>query len=240
MSGDDVRLKALDEKLSAAWRGLFQRSRLVRTIEKGELDRRLYALYLFETYHYTAHNARNQALVGVRAVNPSDAYMKFCFEHANEEVGHEQMAMHDILSLGLRGVEFEIPRPRPATEVLIAYLYWVSATGNPLRRLGYSYWAEGSYQYITPLLERVQKTLSLTPNQMTFFTAHARIDEKHADEVRHMVASQCQTEQDWRDVEDVMLTSLSLTGGMMEGVYDEYERVLTGRSTEYKFLSSLS
>lgn len=134
---------------------------------RGSVSKALYALYMIETFHYTAHNARNQGLVGVRhADNP--VYAKFCFEHAAQEVGHEKMALHDVMSLGLKSEVFDMPPALPATEVLIAYLYWISFTGNPLQRLGYSYWAENAYQFITPLITRISEVLALKPAQLTF------------------------------------------------------------------------
>jgi len=235
-----ARFEALDQKLKATWKDVLEHSKLVHAIERGTIDKRLYALYLLETYQYTLHNARNQALVGVRAISENGPYLKFCFEHASEEAGHELMALHDLLSLGgLKREDFEVPPPLPATEVLIGYLYWISATGNPLRRLGYSYWAENSYHYINPLITHVQRTLQLKPAQMTFFVSHARIDEEHALQVRKMIAQNCKREADWRDVEQVMVTSLRLTGGMMEAVHTEYERLMAGEPSPYTFLNAL-
>ncbi|HWN71369.1 MAG TPA: iron-containing redox enzyme family protein, partial [Haliangium sp.] len=160
-------LDELDRESAAIWSEILSKSRLTAAIEKGTIDRKLFAIYMVETYHYTSHNARNQALVGVRAVGQPPQYIKFCFEHAAEETGHELMALHDVRSLGLTDASFEIPPPLPDTETLIAYLYWISATGNPLQRLGYSYWAENSYHYINPLLHKLKKRLSLEDNQLT-------------------------------------------------------------------------
>lgn len=239
LASTEARFARLDETLAASWQQVFARTRLVRAVERGEIDRRLYALYLFETYHYTLHNSRNQALVGVRALEHNGTYLKFCFEHACEEVGHEQMALHDIRSLGLASRDFEIPSPRAATEILIAYLYWISATGNPLRRLGYSFWAEGAYSYITPLVDRVQQVLELADSQLTFFIAHARIDEAHAREVREMIAQHCKTAEDWAEVERVMVTTLRLMSAMMEEAFSEYERLIAGEPSDYHFLLAL-
>jgi len=160
-------LSLLDERIEKSWADILENSRLVKAIREGGVSRALYAIYMIETFHYTAHNARNQGLVGVRhADNP--VYAKFCFEHAAQEVGHEKMALHDVMSLGLKHEVFDIPSALPETEVLIAYLYWISFTGNPLQRLGYSYWAENAYQFITPLINRLSETLELKPAQLTF------------------------------------------------------------------------
>jgi hypothetical protein len=68
--------------------------------------------------------------------------------------------MHDLLSLGVDKSTLEIPTPHPNTEVFIAYLYWISINGNPLQRLGYSFWAEDSYQYIGKLIDNVRTCLN--------------------------------------------------------------------------------
>ncbi len=48
------------------------------------------------------------------------------------------MALDDLRALGLllQDPQRELPPPFPVTEMLIAYLYWVSSRGNPVQRLG--------------------------------------------------------------------------------------------------------
>ncbi|HYO72039.1 MAG TPA: iron-containing redox enzyme family protein [Archangium sp.] len=233
-------LEALKRRLTGVWEDLLANSRFVRIIQQGEVTKALYALYMIETYHYTRHNARNHALVGVRTPEDDRQYQKFCFTHAAEEVGHEQMALHDVVSLGFTpGQELPIPSPLPATEVLIGYLYWISYQGNPLQRLGYSYWAESCYEYIRPLMGKVQKKLGLTPAQMTFFVAHADIDAEHSRLVDEMITKKCKTPQDWEDVARVMETSLRLTWRMMDEVVDAYTLFVEGKSERAAFLRAL-
>ncbi len=87
-----------------------------------------------------------------------------------------------------------------------------------------------------PLIHRVKENLDLKPTQMTFFVAHSKIDEDHAEQVRRMIAQNCKTDQDWHDVERVMATSLRLMGNMMEEIHAEYERLLKEQSPGYAFL----
>ncbi len=233
-------LEQLDAMLAAAWDDLLSRSDFIRAIHERRVDRRLYALYMIQTYHYTLHNARNQALVGVRAMDAETHYLRFCFRHALEETGHEQMALHDLTAMGLAEPDILGADCLASTETLIAYLYWIAATGNPLRRLGYSFWAETSYQYIDPLVTKVRDDLGLPSSQMTFFVAHSAIDEKHAAEVRKLVRRCCVTEGDWQAVARVMVTSLDLTGRMLDETYDEYLKLLEHRSPGYEFLHALA
>ncbi len=232
------RLAKLDRILVALWSEILANSRFAAAIRDRRVDKSLYVIYMIETYHYTAHNARNQALVGVRHAE-NVQYSKFCFEHASEEVGHEKMALHDVMSIGLKEHAFDIPAPLPETEILIAYLYWISLTGNPLQRLGYSYWAENAYQYINPLIEGLRETLELKPSQLTFFIAHSDIDADHFDEIKSIMQRTCKSEADWEDIARVMETSLRLTGAMLEASYEEYERYVSGTSNRYRFLDVL-
>lgn len=230
----DSRFQALDIGIEALWSDILKNSRLVKAIRSGAVTRELYAIYLMETYHYTLHNARNQALVALRDTG-SPVYSKFCFEHAADESGHELMALHDLRSLGFDLQAFETTAPLPATETLIAYLYWVASHGNSRRRLGYSYWAESCYEHINPLLSRLSRTLGLSASQMTFFVAHSTIDAEHAADVRRVMERTCGP-QDWQPINEVAFTSLSLTGAMLDAVYDEYVHFVEGASDRYAFL----
>jgi thiaminase len=233
------RFATLDTKLGKAWDELLHNSRFIAGIYAGDFDARLFGIYMLETYHYTAHNARNQAIAGARAFDRSPHYLKFCFEHAQEETGHEFMALHDLGTLGFDKDTFPIPEPLPATEVLIAYLYWISEHGNTVQRLGYSYWAENCYGYIAPIVQQVQSHLGLKNSQLTFFTAHATIDTVHAREVLEVVDSHCATEADWQAVERVMLTSLRLMGDVLEAVWQAFQELRTSQPSPYAFLNVL-
>jgi hypothetical protein len=229
----------LKQKRDREWANLLKNSNWANFILNEVFDARFYGIYLIETYHYVMHNPKHQALVGVQMKDKLFKYIKFCFEHAEEETGHEMMAMHDLLSLGLDKGSFAVPSPHPTTEVFIGYLYWISGNGNPLQRLGYSFWAEDSYQYIGQLMEKVQTTLSLQKSQMTFLISHATIDEKHAQEIDEMINEFCKTDDDWYAVEKVLKTSLRLQSEMLDSVLFEYLNLKNGGESRYQFLNSL-
>lgn len=232
-----IRLETLRKECGQAWQTVLANSNMAKMIMSGEVDRKFCAMYMMETFHYTKHNARNQALVGVLARDIPDSYRRYCFHHAEEETGHENMALHDLLSaLGVTRKDITIPEPLPATDVLVAYLYWVSATGNPVQRLGYSFWAEACYEYLNPLIEIIRGSLDLRDNQMTFFKAHSDIDQDHAKEVEEMLLLCCKTEADWQAVTRVMHTSLTLTASMVNSVVEAFIATKKG-DDRYDFLN---
>lgn len=213
----------LESAVAEEWKNIFDRSAFVKAILAGDFSAELYQMYMTETYHYTFHNSRNQALVGVFGQGLPIHYQKFVYHHAAEETGHEMMALHDLNSIAKKNLKpQDLPAPLCATEALVGYLYWVSFTGNPLQRLGYSFWAENSYQYINPLVEKIRDRLSLKNSQLTFFVAHSDIDDEHAKEVQDMITQFAKTEADWRAIEDVARKSLRLTGNILDEVWAEY------------------
>lgn len=194
------------------WAEILQ-SPLAQRIKKilGSGDKKLYALWLVQVAHLTKHTSAHQALVGTRFQEISHTYMKFCYEHALEEVGHEMMAVHDLKKIGAKidGIA-DLPAPLGATEQLTAYLYYVAQHAHPATRLGFSYWAEKCYPFVQSFATDTQKSLGLSDSQMSFFVSHSRIDEKHSADVERIIAQVCKNPKDWEAVTEGMRTSLEL------------------------------
>jgi hypothetical protein len=207
-------------KISERWSELLS-TPVARSLKEilGKGDRRPYALWLCQVAHLTRHTSAHQALVGTRVGEVSIRYAKYCFEHAMEEAGHEQMALADLRRIGLpaRGIE-DLPAPLPSTELLTAYLYHAATRSHPATRLGFSYWAEKCYPYIEMLARDTQSSLGLADSQMTFFVSHAAIDEKHARSVEQIIEEVCRTQEDWDAVERGMLESLNLAIRIFEEI----------------------
>jgi len=221
------------------WAKIISHAKWCDFVHNGHYDRRFYGIYLLETYHYVMHNPKHQALVATRSIDMPANYMKFCYEHAEEEAGHESMAFHDLLNLGISKDSFTIPSPLASTETFIAYLYRVSTVGNPLRRLGYSFWAEDSYQYIQDIMGKVISALNLSNKHTTFLVSHAAIDEDHAAEIESMIQKYCMTDDDWGAVSEVLITSLKLQSAMLDDIVDEYMLLQSAQKSKYSFLNLL-
>ncbi len=225
--------------LTKTWKTYLGNNPFFKLVLDGEIDRKLYALYLIETFHYTSHNTKNQAIVprNIQISTPKNIqYMKYCLHHAFEECGHELMAYHDLKSIGVNLALEELPKPLAKTEELIQYLYKVSENGNPLQRLGYSYWAESSYKYFAPVISAIKDKLNLKNSNLTFLVAHGEIDDHHFKEIMDIMNSQITTEDDKESIKDVMIKSLEMTNSMLEDIYNLYQDVKSGENTNYKFL----
>ncbi|HEX2580884.1 MAG TPA: iron-containing redox enzyme family protein [Dongiaceae bacterium] len=182
----------------------------------------LYRVLMEQIYHYTRHNSINQAAAAYSTNPQSRKLLRFVYRHALEELGHENMVIHDLTAKNLYNPKLLEQRPLPPTQALISYLYQVAIERGAIARLGYSYWAESAYSHIDELLKKVGKDLDLSPDQMSFFVSHSTIDAKHSLEVIEAINENVITAEQQEDVLDVARTTLYLTGQILEQVEREY------------------
>jgi hypothetical protein len=184
----------------------------------------LYRDLMVQIFHYTRFNSLNQAQSVMRVRPEQRALLRFAYRHADEELGHETMVVHDLRAVGLIDDTDDITtHPRvPATDALINYLAGLSCTDGAVARLGYSYWAEDVYTFIAPLLRVAQTSLQLTERHMTFFVAHSAIDAGHSAEVRRIIAKVAITPEERDAVYRVAETTLWLTTQIMAQAFDQW------------------
>ncbi|MBV8667332.1 MAG: iron-containing redox enzyme family protein [Burkholderiaceae bacterium] len=208
-------IQALQATVDRDWHGI-QQGNFWKLVLGRPVTRELYRDLMIEIYQYTKHNSRNQAAAAF--VEAPDGLLKFAYQHAGEELGHERMAAHDLESIGLLDRQELQRRPLPATEALIGYLYFVAIKYGPLARLGYSFWAEDVYDQIGGVLAKIRSDLALEDRNMTFFVAHAKIDDKHIDQVTDCIERFAKTEAEQSLVTQVARTTIFLTGQMLEQI----------------------
>lgn len=211
-------LEQCEREVAAGWAAMRRGNFWQHVLEHG-FDRELYAGLMTEIYHYTHHNAQNQAVAAARAGSDRLPLLRFCLRHALEEAGHDLMVLHDLESIGVDPEAVRRRRPLAETQAFVAYLYRVAETRDATARLGYSYWAESCYPYVGEILQSMRTSLGLVDRQMTFFVAHAEIDREHFKEVEEIASSYCTTEELRRDFLEVLSATLQLQGAMLEGVY---------------------
>lgn len=88
-----------------------------RRLMEAPVTVEMYRDLLFQIYHYTRHNSRNQAVTAF--VEAPEQLLKYVYRHAAEELGHERMALHDLRALGALGDEESFRRPVPRPKPLL-------------------------------------------------------------------------------------------------------------------------
>lgn len=233
---------SLDRAMAEEWDAIVKVNPFFNSLMDGLDDRRLLGVYLPEVYNTVKHSPITQAIVVQRLVNPSTTslrYMAYCLRHALEEVGHEQMALNDLRSLGVDISNERMPPPTIATEAFTAYVYRLATTGNPYQRLGYTYWAENCYAYFAPIAMAIVQNMKLEAKNLTFFVQHGEIDKKHGEEVRKIIAEVATTQADRDAIMAALRGTIRLQGAMLAEVHRTYELFIKGQAPQYDFAKIL-
>lgn len=209
------KIELLQEAVDLEWKKISNGDFFQTVLSKG-MTIELYQEVMAQIYHYTKNNSKNQAAAAYSTDHEKVGLLKFMFKHALEELGHERMIISDLKSIGLNPDDVINQRPPlPATEALNQYLYSVAINKGGIARLGYSFWAEDSYEYIQDILDACRRDLLLVDKNMSFFVSHSHIDAKHAEEVNEIIEKWVQTEEEFNEVTQVARTTLFLTGELL-------------------------
>lgn len=232
----------LDAAMAEEWDAIVKTNPFFNALMDGLDDRRLLGIYLCEVFNTVKHSAITQALVVQRLAEPTSIsirYMKYCLQHALEEVGHEQMALHDLRSIGVDITNETMPPPTFGTEAFTGYVYRLATTGNPYQRLGYSYWAENCYAYFAQMAMAIVQNMRLEAKNLTFFVQHGEIDARHGQEVKKIIADVARTDADREAIMAALRGTIRLQGGMLSDVWATYQRYLKGEAPRYDFVKHL-
>ena len=228
------KLKEFEEEINLMWlEGMSNDTIKNLPLDKAFSDKRILAIYLTQVYHYAVHTPRHQALVGVNPKNNNFKYMQYCFEHAHEETAHELMALNDIKSLGYTISEDTMPQRLPSTDLLIAYLYQEAKSDHPIHHLGYGFWSENACPFIGEFMKNLMQSMNLDKNQMTFYNNHVTIDEDHAQDVRKIIDTVAQKDEDWEGMKRVAKVTFDLTLGIVKDTFEAYHNLIDGKSTQF-------
>jgi len=234
-------IENLDNLISSVWEEIFssQEAKKYGSTLMSK-DKRLFAVYMTQVYHYAYHTARNLGLAGANLFTNDLKLMHHFFEHALGEVGHEKMAFNDLKELGVPfKSENEIPPALPATEVLISYVKYLSISEKPYRCLGYHYWIEQPYNYILTFMQALEHTMGLEKRHMSFYLQHSLIDQKHGKDIQDIVVQICIIDEQWNEIREVCRTSLWLMFRVLQDVITEYEQLADNKSGEFKILNHI-
>lgn len=157
----------------------FNRCSAVEFLLNGKMTVCHYAEILRQFHHYTKENPGLQALAATRLRGDDRKLVRKMFLHATAEVGHDQLALQDLATLGFEVRSVPYQNPLPSTMQLIAFPYYQIHNRNPIGYLGCILFLErlpvkAGGAYIAQL-ERA----GVPQAAMTFIADHASIDVQH-------------------------------------------------------------
>jgi len=138
-----------------------------------------YRSILRQIYIQTRDNPQVQAAVTIKIQGKSRTIIKKMMGHALSEVGHDQLALEDLKTLGEDVESIGSMRPLPGTAALMAFSYHAGMHMTPACYFGYLYFLESmpvtsGQAHISRL-----KALGVPEKAMTFIKEHAQFDVNH-------------------------------------------------------------
>jgi pyrroloquinoline quinone (PQQ) biosynthesis protein C len=146
----------------------------------GDVTLASYMAFLQEAYHHVRHTvplltATREALPAHHAwlVAPLNEYIE-------EEMGHEQWILDDIVACGGDRQAASDSKPSQATELMVSYAYDTIARVNPVGFFGMVYVLEGtSVSLALMAADAIQKPLQLPDAAFSYLRSHGTLDLEH-------------------------------------------------------------
>ncbi len=151
----------------------------IRRMMEGELTIPEYRGMLREVFHHTRENPQLQALATVYFRGRQRDLVRPFYKHAASEIGHDQLALNDYVTLGGDAAAVPYENPLPATSALLAYGFYQIYNLNPIGYLGYLYFLEFTPTRSGASMMDALANCGVPRNAMTFLNDHTEIDVGH-------------------------------------------------------------
>jgi len=148
---------------------------------RGEVSLERYLAFLHEAFHHVSHTVPLLRECKA-ALPPSNRWLREQLDaYIDEEVGHDQWILNDILAAGGNPNTARSGVPGHATDVMVAYAYDTIVRRNPLGLLGLMHVLESSSSSLTLLAtEQIQKCLQLPKSALSYLHSRSTRDQQRA------------------------------------------------------------
>jgi pyrroloquinoline quinone (PQQ) biosynthesis protein C len=199
----------------------FESSPAMQRILTGNLTANHYKSYLRQTYHYTKDNPQIQALATVHFHGADRKFVRMFYKHAISEIGHDELALNDLKTMGENIDQVRIENPLPATVALNAFVFYQIYNRNPIGYLGYLYFLEflptSSGAGYMNLLEMA----GIPKSAMTFLLEHTNVDVYHNKLMEKYLEGLVITDSDLQSVIYAMRGTGKLYADMLQSAFEQ-------------------
>jgi pyrroloquinoline quinone (PQQ) biosynthesis protein C len=169
----------LQSQTETGRQGLVQ-SAIIQDALRGEVTRGQYLAFLGQAYHHVRHTVPLLMACGSRLDSRHEWLKKAVTEYIDEEYGHEQWILNDILEAGGNPEAVAASKPHVTTEAMVAYAYHQVDRKNPIGFFGMVHVLEGTSTALATLAaEKIQANLGLPDSAFSYLTSHGSLDLEH-------------------------------------------------------------
>ena len=153
---------------------------VIRDALAGQVSLDSYIAFLTQAYHHVRHTVPLMMACGARLPSRLEWLRGAVCEYIDEEYGHEQWILNDINACGGDWEAVRDGRPARSIELMVAYLYDLSARGNPGGLIGMGNVLEGtSIALATQAAGTIKTTLNLPDKAFSYLSSHGALDQDH-------------------------------------------------------------
>lgn len=146
----------------------------------GRITRPRYVAFLTQAWHHVRHTVPLLMAVGAQLPDRHAALRKDLLHYLDEEAGHDDWILNDIVAAGgdRRAVISSVPNV--ATDAMIAYAWDTVQRRNPVGFFGMVHVLEGtSVALALRAADEIEKTLGLPKAAFTYLRSHGALDLEH-------------------------------------------------------------
>ena len=161
-------------------RELLLDSPLVHDALEGRMTTQQYVAFLQQAYHHVKHTVPLLMAAGSRIPGSREWLRTALAEYVEEELGHQEWILNDIKACGYDAQCVRDSKPNRATEMMIAYAYYVIDRVNPIGFFGMVHVLEGtSITVADKAAECIAQSTGLPLSAFSYLTSHGALDIEH-------------------------------------------------------------
>lgn len=203
--------------------GRFNKSAPIQRVMSRDLGVEHYKALMRQIFHHTRENPQLQTLATVHFRGSQRAVIKRFFKHATSEIGHDQLALNDLNSLGVDTSAMPLENPNPATMALISYPFYQIQYIDPVGYLGYLFFLEYTPTSQGRAYMEVLESVGVPRQSMTFLEEHATVDVAHNKLMETYVADLVRSEDQFQTVVYVMNVTAILYATMIQSAFEQVD-----------------
>jgi len=187
----------------------------ITLLTSGKMEIAEYRAILRQVFHHARENPQLQALATVYFRGRQRDMIRGFYRHAVSEIGHDQLALNDFITLGGDAERVPYENPLPATSALLGFGFYQVYNLNPLGYLGYLFFLEFMPTQTGEGMMTHLRNIGVPDSAQTFLKDHAEIDQGHNRMMEKYVEKLVQNEADL----DAVLYAMKTTGYLYERMF---------------------
>jgi pyrroloquinoline quinone (PQQ) biosynthesis protein C len=169
----------------------------IRALSAKMVTRNQYKSYMIDVYHYACHSAQVISIAGSRLVSSHRNMAAYLFEHAQEELGHEQWALSDLRELGMSDEEISCSRPSAACKKMLGLEYLYAAHLDAVGLFGWMFALESlGGKAASGIAKQIDHCLELNGKAIYFLSGHGKADAVHSNDLERVIATEIKSDKD--------------------------------------------